>query len=228
MAAKHRADFKDNLHDCGDCTFIPCPNNLTEYHAGEITVAIDGTCRDNGSTTALTAYDVYFARESPFNEGLLTGDVIASGDRADLVACIETLDTVKGLTHRLKKGHTIEGLTKLHRVIIKHTSYFLISTMGRIEKWNTTGWPNSIRHPVSNLELFQAIDQKIKTLDDLGVYVHTTQKAARIGTMSPTALSCGDNQIMVDTDSQIGPSDSRGPSSTKRFKAKSRSSRSSQ
>ncbi|KAL9584799.1 MAG: hypothetical protein Q9212_001901 [Teloschistes hypoglaucus] len=165
------SDFKDNLHDCGDCTFIPCPNNLKEYHAGEITVAIDGTCRDNGSIKALTAYGVYFARESLFNEGMLTGDVIASGDRADLVVCIETLNTVKGLIYCLKRGHTIEGLTKLHRLIIKHTSYFLISTMKRIEKWNTKGWPKSIRHPVSNLELFQAIDQKIKTLDDLGVYV---------------------------------------------------------
>ncbi|KAL8659753.1 MAG: hypothetical protein Q9202_006968 [Teloschistes flavicans] len=165
------SDFKDNLHDCGDCTFIPCPNNLKEYHTGHITVAIKCTYRDNGSTKALTAYGIYFARQSPFNEGMLTGDFIASGDRAVLVACIETLDTVTGLTYRLKKGHIIEGLTKLHRVIIKHTSDYLIITIERIEKWNTKGWPTSISDPVPNLEFFQAIDQKIKALDDLGVHV---------------------------------------------------------
>lgn len=177
VAGIYGANFvlKSKKYAAGNFTHVPCPaiskessSKKDHWNSDAIVIAVDGACRRNGSEDAMSAYRVYFAKNSTHNgEYLIPYDGLQhSSQKAELHGCVEALRTVEKMskvTPRSKKG--TQGKS-INQVIIKTDSDYLFRGVTKhLRKWKTNGIADSKGRPVVNRALFHEIDDYIQRSD---------------------------------------------------------------
>ncbi|KAL9115623.1 MAG: hypothetical protein Q9187_007223 [Circinaria calcarea] len=155
----------------GERTFVPCDMEdpcedcgRLQRHTDSLIIAVDGACRGNGTTKALSAIGVYFAKDSSWNSSTPVYDPTPSNQKAELRACLRALATAIAV-----KVHEMEHLSQ---IVIKADSEYVVKGMTEwIFKWETNGYKTSKGVPVTNADLFQDVNQMVTKLNQHGVEV---------------------------------------------------------
>ncbi|KAJ9645304.1 hypothetical protein H2201_005652 [Coniosporium apollinis] len=158
-------------HLCPEWTKISCPDmepcedcGRRPAHANEISIAIDGTCRNNGNPHARAAMAVFVAFYSEYNVGKVMSHPTPTSQQAELYAGIIALE--QGIA--IKKN----GMQDLMTLVIKTDSDYLYKGMTEyIFKWKDNGYRNSRGKSVTNATLFKRMEELTVQLEGLGVSV---------------------------------------------------------
>lgn len=142
----------------------------TNFSRDTIRLSIAGACRNNGSPSACAGYGVFFGQGNPHNEyGEFDGGGRATNQRAELWAAIRALRVVQRLETRWRSitedlfGYGDED--ELCNVIVySHSEYVVTGITGWIHRWRSNGWINSKGRTMANQDLFQKLDNMVKTL----------------------------------------------------------------
>jgi ribonuclease HI len=135
-------------------------------------ISIHGSCSGDGTDTARGAIGVWFG-ESPKNlRQPLDSLERCTSQIADLYAVIAALAHV---AHNLEKwsrnrsdGHE-KVPARLHTVVIKTDSGFVMNVAGLLEKWKSQGWKRGGKGKrIANQELWKQIDDYLVYLEGKG------------------------------------------------------------
>lgn len=167
-------DYDGSVAACGDPDFTlapcldatPCDHcNTLPPHLDAIIVAVDGACRDSGTTNVRSSVGVYFAADSQHNISQPLINLFSTSHKAELTACLWALMKVEDIKDRVPGA-------PLSQVIIKADSEYIVKGMSKwILKWKENGYITSWLRPVINQGLFQAMDQQVQDLNNQGVEV---------------------------------------------------------
>lgn len=155
------------------CPMIPpCRHGHMAPHMEFPVISIHGSCSGDGTDTARGAIGVWFG-ESPKNlRQPLDSLERCTGQIADLYAVIAALSHV---AHSLEKwsrnrsdGHE-KVPARLHTVVIKTDSGFVMNVTGLLGKWKSQGWKRGGRgKQIANRELWKQIDDYLVYLEGKG------------------------------------------------------------
>ena len=106
-----------------------------------VDVYTDGSCSGNPGPGGWAAVIIFGNIEKEISGG----DVLTTNNRMEMIAAIEALKQLK----------------KPCRVRLHSDSAYLVNafTNGWIESWKKNGWKNSTRQTVSNIDLWQQLDE---------------------------------------------------------------------
>ena len=155
----------------GEWTFVPCNTADPCEHCGRLQrhfdcliIAVDGACRGNGTTNALSAVGVYFAKDSKWNISAPVDDPKPTNQKAELRACLEALQ--RAIVIKLM------AMENLSQIVIKADSEYVVKGMTEwIFKWEMNGYKTSKGVPVTNADLFQDVNQVVTMFNEFGVEV---------------------------------------------------------
>ena len=157
-------------------TLLPRCRNGCFHHNECIVVAVDGACRNNGTSDAKGAYGVFWGRNSPNNRSVLIRCGLMTSQKAELRACVEALVMVRDMKNHMMAGGTLleqVGSDGFPHVIIKTDSGYLVDGMTEHRKrWMANGYKNARGDPVVNGEWFIRLNQETQMLEDLGIHTY--------------------------------------------------------
>jgi ribonuclease HI len=155
---------------CAGWNFVRC--SAHSGHRDGIVIAVDGACRNNGSTrgdAAMAAYGVFVAPGSAYNKSCNLPGVHASSQKAELKAGIAALETALCIAQRASYFRS----TPLRQVVVKADSAYLVHGITDwIDKWRRNGFRNVRRDSVANGDYFRQLDELVDCLERRGVEVH--------------------------------------------------------
>ena len=161
---------------------VECNDCAGRYdHTRSIIIAVDGACRNHGTTNARAAYAAYFHhKNTTYNSSSLLSGPVQTNQRAELSAGLLALQLASHIKDLNDPSRPHERLTDeddgpeaiLKYVVIKSDSEYLVNGMTSwIRNWKLNGFRNSKKKPVVNTDLFKALEEEIIALNDRGVVV---------------------------------------------------------
>ncbi|KAJ5331098.1 ribonuclease H-like protein [Penicillium atrosanguineum] len=149
----------------------PCRHGHLAPHMEAPVISIHGSCSGDGTDTARGAIGVWFG-ESPKNlRQPLDGLERCTSQIANLYSVIAALSHV---AHNMEKwsrnrsnGHE-KVPSRLHTVVIKTDSDFVMNVTGLLEKWKNQDWKRGNGKPIANQKLWKQIDDYLVYLEGKG------------------------------------------------------------
>ncbi|KAL8959206.1 MAG: hypothetical protein Q9183_005676, partial [Haloplaca sp. 2 TL-2023] len=162
-----------------ELTLLPPCRNGCLHHNECLVVAVDGACRDNGTSNAKGACGIFWGRNSQYNHSRQLAGVRGASitsQKAELLACVEALVMVRNMkNHTTVGGALLEQIdpARFPHVIIKTDSGYLVDGMTQYrKKWMVNGYKNARGGPLVNGQWFIRLIQETQMLEDLGVHVY--------------------------------------------------------
>ncbi|RDW86068.1 uncharacterized protein DSM5745_02710 [Aspergillus mulundensis] len=169
-------NFTDEDIECPEGQFVhlACPASIRkcahcnnhEHHPGEIVIAFDGACSNNGKGEAIASYGVYLGRENPINKS-----VTLRGDRhtlqvAELAGCLNAMRMAVAVKMTSPLRDVLRTVT-----IKSHSSYVVDGLTEHLRGWKEKGWKTAKGSPVANIDHWKRLEQQIEFLEAGGVTV---------------------------------------------------------
>jgi ribonuclease HI len=163
---KKNRTFDEERHGITAVTDESSGLRRLETDPQSIVVAIGGSCRGNGLSSARAAYGVFFSHHA--HDLNKSGEVPApspqTSNYSELYATIQALEVV----HQL----IIAGEDLTHVIIKTDSSYLALGLSKHIWKWALNGFRNWRRQPVVNGRAFKYLHEKIVLLEkEYGIHV---------------------------------------------------------
>jgi ribonuclease HI len=144
------------------------PSERLWDHCGSyILIATDGACSKNGHADAVAGCGVFWGYNNIHNKSFQLNDGIhPTSQRAELRATLYALTQFRNIYANGGYKHW----TRIDKVVIKTDSAYVVNGMTDwVVKWRNNGYVNTRGLQVSNMDLFQELDDLCDEIDELGV-----------------------------------------------------------
>ncbi|KAK2882677.1 hypothetical protein FQN49_000109 [Arthroderma sp. PD_2] len=133
-------------------------SSQSQGNSKPVVVSVDGVCKGNGTGHARSGAGIYLGPGSRFNESIPLSMDNPTNQKAELLAGI----------HGLNKAREMDT----SHVVVKSDSEYMVKAVNEWSRnWESNGYRNANGQPVANADLFQRLNESVRTLEESGVRV---------------------------------------------------------